>query len=560
MTEPEETPRWDLLPHDPAGFFGLAPPFDRKTLKQRYHHWLKRFKPEKFPEEFQRIRAAYEFLDAQLAQGGVHRAPQDRPTQRPAPPSEPTPGPPRDDGSPPDDTPSSPFEHEPDPTGNRPAGSPRAQPRSAPFQQRLEEQAPSALLAEWNRQPPTSAQEELARLILEDARRGGDDVAFLEDLVTAWQRFPSAPPLMQLLFQYLVSPEAAARSAELLPRLFALCPNSQVFSLSRPLWRALAQKEDLELFQRILAKCLPQVARPDRTQRSQFDLFLLRTLTFLDEPASLAQRLAQFGTVELGVNFPPAVEERLRVLESLLHYREHRPAFLNGDPLRARCDAVLQAWCAGRDDCDHQLLSVCAELTSDLPTLDRAFTIAAAGRSSRPGEPNPPAGKAVPASVELAAVRAFLSAWEWLATQISPENRTSREANSPHAQAVVARLLRRFWDNARVAELRQEHGSLPFFLWWNRKLPIKSPFLQPFSAAYLAKQDAAYRQSLDGLYRQILRPALLEFLRQHPVSPELIRDCCNALPHSEFHRDRLLAVLQNDLPLEMFTLCQQALQ
>jgi hypothetical protein len=97
-------------------------------------------------------------------------------------------------------------------------------------------------------------------------------------------------------------------------------------------------------------------------------------------------------------------------------------------------------------------------------------------------------------------------------------------------------------------------------LWWNRKLPIKSPFLQPFSAAYLAKQDAAYRQSLDGLYRQILRPGLLEFLRQHPVSPELIRDCCNALPHSEFHRDRLLAVLQNDLPLEMFTLCQQALQ
>jgi hypothetical protein len=424
----------------------------------------------------------------------------------------------------------------------------------------LQEQSPSALLAEWTRQHPSSAQEELARIILEDARRGGDEIAFFEELIAAWQRFPSAPPLQQLVTEYLASPEAAERSAELLPRLFALCPSSQVLTLSQPLWRALSHRKDAELFHRILAKCLPQVTRPDRTLRCEFDLFLLRTLMFLDEPDSLRQRLARFATVEMGVDFSPNVEERLRLLESLLHYRERRAAFLNGDPVRARCDAVLQAWCAGRDDFDEQLLSVCAELTDDLPTLDRAFAVTASSDSDQPGGANRRGGAPVSASAEMTALRAFLSAWEWVVLQVSPENRTSQETDVGYAQTVLVLLFQRFGNNARVKELRDSQSSLRFFLWWNRKFPTKHAFLQPFSAAYLAKQDAAYRKSLSVLYGQLLRPGLLELLRQAPFSPELIRELCANLPGREFDVIRLRTIVENDWPLAMFALCRQALQ
>ena len=66
-------PRWELLPHDPVGFFELAGSFDRKTLKQRYTDLVRRFKPEKHPSEFQRIRAAFEALDARLRYGQQER-------------------------------------------------------------------------------------------------------------------------------------------------------------------------------------------------------------------------------------------------------------------------------------------------------------------------------------------------------------------------------------------------------------------------------------------------------------------------------------------------------
>ena len=35
-------PDWQLLPHDPQGFFGLADGFDRKDLKRSYNRLLRR--------------------------------------------------------------------------------------------------------------------------------------------------------------------------------------------------------------------------------------------------------------------------------------------------------------------------------------------------------------------------------------------------------------------------------------------------------------------------------------------------------------------------------------
>ena len=68
MSEPrdEQEPDWGLLPHDPEAFFDLDEGFDLRTLKRSYNRLLRRYKPEKFPDEFQRIRAAYEDLSDAL--------------------------------------------------------------------------------------------------------------------------------------------------------------------------------------------------------------------------------------------------------------------------------------------------------------------------------------------------------------------------------------------------------------------------------------------------------------------------------------------------------------
>ncbi len=67
MTEPMDSdPPWHLLPQLPRQFFGLGPKATRDELKQAYSVLVRRFKPDKFPQEFKRIRAAYEQLDRQI--------------------------------------------------------------------------------------------------------------------------------------------------------------------------------------------------------------------------------------------------------------------------------------------------------------------------------------------------------------------------------------------------------------------------------------------------------------------------------------------------------------
>lgn len=62
----ESEPNWKLLPDQPTAFFGLNSEFDKKDLKRAYNRFIKQYKPEKFPEEFKKIRAAYDEVERQL--------------------------------------------------------------------------------------------------------------------------------------------------------------------------------------------------------------------------------------------------------------------------------------------------------------------------------------------------------------------------------------------------------------------------------------------------------------------------------------------------------------
>ncbi len=54
---PEQVSEW---PNDPYELLGVSPNEDPKALRKAYVRLIRKFKPEQFPDEFQRIRSAYE--------------------------------------------------------------------------------------------------------------------------------------------------------------------------------------------------------------------------------------------------------------------------------------------------------------------------------------------------------------------------------------------------------------------------------------------------------------------------------------------------------------------
>ncbi|PCJ60915.1 MAG: hypothetical protein COA79_07595 [Planctomycetota bacterium] len=67
---------WDNI-NNYQDFFNLPDGFNKKDLKRSYNKYIKYFKPEKFPEEFQKIRKAYEEAIAFLRDGPLHNIPSD---------------------------------------------------------------------------------------------------------------------------------------------------------------------------------------------------------------------------------------------------------------------------------------------------------------------------------------------------------------------------------------------------------------------------------------------------------------------------------------------------
>lgn len=54
---PEDVKRW---PRDPYEVLGVSPDLDAKEIRRAYMRLIRRFKPEQYPEQFRRVREAYE--------------------------------------------------------------------------------------------------------------------------------------------------------------------------------------------------------------------------------------------------------------------------------------------------------------------------------------------------------------------------------------------------------------------------------------------------------------------------------------------------------------------
>lgn len=346
MSDPPE-PAWHLLPRDSEKFFGLEAGYDRKDLKRAYNQFVKRFKPERFPNEFQRIRAAYDSLqdalryDIASSQGEGEPEMPSRFTERVA------------------------FLTAPPPaTVQSPAPvEPRAAATTPPsLEERLAQTSPEHLYRELRESSQKSPRDYLALALLADAvnedRRA--DESFGEWLLQGLAAHPGNWDLAQLLREYLTAVTAIDTLLTLLPRCAATVRDDRLHYITERAWDRLLREATFEQFRICLEQCHLLSHQLNHNQLA-FQLHILRLAMwkadddFLD---SLREPLEDHF-----FDLDGAAQADYELLSALLTYRSHRDEFVKRGSVAQRIDQAIQDWCLQDEpqgdqsvlDCQHFL-------------------------------------------------------------------------------------------------------------------------------------------------------------------------------------------------------------
>ncbi len=355
----EETPRWDALPHDPEGFFELEPGgYDRRALKRAYGRLIKKYKPERHPEEFQKIRQAYEELDSQLRYFGTSSVAPTTPTT-PADSSgsvdSSTPADSRDD--PPIDDDQLPRSDEQPP--RRPISiddgdllTPELVEQIIHFDHEAHdaksiEEGLRRDPGEWYddlKQRPTTPLDFLTLAILSDVTVRDDAGAFFRHLAEGLHQYPHHDGLRSVLFHALRDVELEEPEA-ILVELGERLPAQLYYHLTEPAWLHLLRDCSFDEFRRTLERAEGGIDDPYSPPRVVFLIRLLRAACFRADQEWIDQTtdivFDQQGS------FAAAFEPDLDFLDVLMQYRAVRQEFLGvkPHPIRERIDRVIRSWC-----------------------------------------------------------------------------------------------------------------------------------------------------------------------------------------------------------------------
>ncbi len=342
MSEPD----WSLLPHSPRDFFGLSENFDRRDLKRAYGKLIRQYKPEHAPEEFRRIRVAYEALERNLdeprggnreASAGVdfpgghdfsldldmppgveftlYEQPQSPPTdraneQRQVPPRErPVEHPPHD--SPPaEDQQEHPEHHQQQEQRqhqwkqsqshhqeHKPAHAspPPILKREEAVAEILQRLTPEQWYHELAAKPEKTVQDYIRLAFLGDLVAPAGEYLFAKWLCRGVRRFPTAPDLLHLLYQHCNEDLDLDESCHLIEGIGRALPFPQRLGYPRPLWSRLL-RQDFERFRPLWDTHI----HPSRDEQAEIIIpFLaehLPSLLFLAEDDWLEEQVRTVNT------------------------------------------------------------------------------------------------------------------------------------------------------------------------------------------------------------------------------------------------------------------------
>ena len=234
MSNSPPSPNWSLLPRDAERFFGLEEGFDRKTLKRAYNALIRVYKPEKFPDEFQKIRAAYEQLDNQLRYGhSITRSVQSIADAHQW----------EDAGV-----------ANSDATDSGPAADQAGRPRELTVREKLKTQNPIEVYKWLKAVENKGPYEYFALAALSDVIKN-EPTLYLKWLLTGLKSHSHDPGLMQLLRDFLLRNHSDESLVSMLVTTSQVVNSDRYYYLTEKVWLGLLDRLEFAKFKVVLERC-----------------------------------------------------------------------------------------------------------------------------------------------------------------------------------------------------------------------------------------------------------------------------------------------------------------
>jgi hypothetical protein len=365
---------WSHLPHSPELFFGCAEDATRRDLKRAYNRILKKFKPEQYPEEFKKIRQAFEDLDAQISYGVNFKAPapeinfEDK-TEAPA----------KElniefddlfDGQTEvqqsSDDKENPFLDDPfleDPFGDSDTefddlfdGDTELQ--QNPFDNKEAETSrkelaelftdgasPEDLIKSINsKNHPSSSELILSALISETL---DSNFSLLDTLLSSYKAEPDNGYYKNFIFHYLRSKHQVDNVLTSLEKIASIVKGDEFYYFTEPLWYKLADETTLE-------NCCTKLNELEEIigyiPPSSLSVFYLHFCTRYVFELDLHFVTDKFEFIEeCSDNFSWSEECEVQFLNQLLDYRRSLDTFLNTCPIRKQLHHIIKVWCSSNE-------------------------------------------------------------------------------------------------------------------------------------------------------------------------------------------------------------------
>ena len=335
-------PNWGLLPYKAREFFGLDSEFDRKALKRAYSKLIRRFKPERYPNEFQRIRAAFEQLENELRYGQPAISAGNSIEA---------------------------YTWQADSKTPETAAAETAAAPQPTIRQRLQTEEPVAIYKELSAKQSKSPYEYFVLASLADVVTQ-DDTLYFKWLLTGLKDHRDDPGLFLLLQQFFKRDHKPALLQSLLLTTSKIVNHDRFYFLTEKSWQKLLNQMEFTRLKQLLARCEENLN--DHRNRCQVVFYaeFLRAAIWVADPQWLEEK---FRAIE-GVSSHSMASQEFELLDILKEYHQQRDQLVGDSPARRQIDqAIRDYFMLEERDGDRAVVECQTSLANDAQSLLDAF-------------------------------------------------------------------------------------------------------------------------------------------------------------------------------------------
>lgn len=331
---------WSLLPYRAKEFFGVPDDFDRKTLKRAYNKLIRQYKPEKFPDEFKKIRAAFESLEDLLRYGAASILPVSN------------------------------FQEYAWQPKQEPTELVKVAPRK-PIRDRLNSESPVAIYKDTRSRDNKSPYDFFVLATLSDVVTE-DPTLYFKWLLTGLQEHPNDPGLVSLIQHFFHQDLDVSFLRSSLMTTSKVITTDRFYFVTEKGWQRLLRIDDFTMFQKTLARCEANLRDHRNDNQLVFYAELLKGAIWKADQPWIDQKfsLLEGNIARLG----PQLERELEILDQLRTYQATANQFTRGCPTRtALHDAIVNYYCCDEQEGDAKVIECQTNIGNSAQALLTTF-------------------------------------------------------------------------------------------------------------------------------------------------------------------------------------------